>query len=80
MTPHFNLHIQTIKHIHTSPSSVEGPDGTRRTRASKAALNGMTHMTVGAIADAAVKVRSLIILCYKAILNIFPAAPLPLIL
>ena len=39
-----------------SPSSVESVEGSRATRSSKAGLAGMTGMTVGATADAVVKV------------------------
>ncbi|KAF8525440.1 hypothetical protein JB92DRAFT_2784212 [Gautieria morchelliformis] len=51
------LLVKTLKHIYTSPSSVDRADGNRATRSSKAALAGMTGMSVGAIADAVVKLR-----------------------
>ncbi|KAF8505102.1 hypothetical protein JB92DRAFT_3122720 [Gautieria morchelliformis] len=52
-----HLLVKTLKHIYTSPSSVDGVDGNRATRSSKAALVGMTGMSVGAIADAVVKLH-----------------------
>ncbi|KAF8528608.1 hypothetical protein JB92DRAFT_773097 [Gautieria morchelliformis] len=51
------LLVKTLKHIYTSPSSVDGADSNQATCSRKAALAGMTGMSVGAIADAVVKLR-----------------------